>query len=49
MTITVDPGDTGCDLTLVHDGVPLEYAARAESGWRDLLERLGAIVHGTER
>ena len=32
--------DSGCELTLTHEGLRPEYAARTEAGWNQILERL---------
>jgi uncharacterized protein YndB with AHSA1/START domain len=38
--IDILPRDTGCELTLTHEGVLPEYADRTERGWTDILGRL---------
>jgi uncharacterized protein YndB with AHSA1/START domain len=47
-TVTIDivPAGTGCELTLVHEGVLPEWASQTEQGWRDLLARLEQAVGG---
>ena len=47
-TVTIDivPTGTGCELTLVHEGVLPEWASQTEQGWRDLLARLAQVVGG---
>jgi uncharacterized protein YndB with AHSA1/START domain len=47
-TVTIDivPAGTGCELTLVHEGVLPEWASQTEQGWRDLLARLERAVGG---
>ena len=40
VTIDIAPTETGCDLTLTHDGVLSEWASRTESGWAMLLDGL---------
>ena len=44
--IDVVPAGTGCELTLVHEGVLAEWASQTEQGWRDLLARLAQVVGG---
>jgi uncharacterized protein YndB with AHSA1/START domain len=36
--------DTGCELTLTHEGVLPEWAARTESGWTAILEGLASAL-----
>ncbi len=38
--IEIAPSGFGCELTLVHEGVLPEYAARTEEGWKGILEGL---------
>jgi uncharacterized protein YndB with AHSA1/START domain len=38
--IDIVPRDTGCELTLTHEGVLLEYADRTQAGWTEILRRL---------
>ncbi len=35
---------SGCDLTLVHEGVLPEWKNQTEQGWRDLLAGLGNVL-----
>lgn len=42
--IDIAPTDTGCALTLVHEGVLPEWVTQTEQGWRDLLARLAQVV-----
>ncbi len=44
VTIDIVSTETGCDLTLTHDGVLPEWASRTESGWTMLLEGLGRTI-----
>ena len=44
--IDIAPDGDGCELTLVHEDVLPEWAASTEQGWRDLLARLDALLHG---
>ena len=38
------PAGAGCELTLVHEGVFPEYAARTEEGWQGILEGLARAL-----
>lgn len=40
--IDIVPLDTGCELTLTHEGVLPEYAERTKAGWTEILGRLAA-------
>ncbi len=44
--IDIAAAGTGCELTLVHEGVLAEWASQTEQGWRDLLPRLAQVVGG---
>ncbi len=44
VTIDIASTETGCDLTLTHDGVLPEWASRGESGWTMILEGLGRTM-----
>jgi uncharacterized protein YndB with AHSA1/START domain len=44
VTIEIAPTGTGCELTLVHEGVLPEWASQTEQGWRELLARLEQVV-----
>ena len=44
VTIEIVPLDTGCELTLTHDGVLQDYVERTESGWTKILEGLAIAV-----
>lgn len=44
VTVEIEPPDTGCELTLTHQGVLPEYESRTESGWVAILEGLAAVV-----
>ena len=46
VTIEIRPVGTGCELTLTHEGVPAEYAARTSHGWATILDGLAAVVAG---
>jgi uncharacterized protein YndB with AHSA1/START domain len=43
VTIEIVPLDSGCELTLTHEGVPPEYAERGVEGWSTILAGLAAI------
>lgn len=45
VTIDIVPLDTGCELTLTHEGVLPDYADRTESGWTKILEGLVTAVN----
>jgi uncharacterized protein YndB with AHSA1/START domain len=38
--IDIVPRESGCELTLTHEGVLPDYASRTKSGWRDILAHL---------
>ena len=40
--IDIVPRETGCELTLTHEGVLAEYAGRTKGGWTEILGRLAA-------
>jgi uncharacterized protein YndB with AHSA1/START domain len=44
VTVDIVPLDTGCELTLTHEGVLPDYAARTESGWGKILDALAATL-----
>jgi uncharacterized protein YndB with AHSA1/START domain len=44
ITITLTDADGGTELVAVHDGLPSELAADNETGWRESLTRLAALV-----
>lgn len=44
VTIDIVPSETGCDLTLTHEGVLSEYANRTETGWNGILDGLAATL-----
>src|SRR3979490_1258790 len=37
--IDIVPRETGCELTLTHEGVLPEYAERTQGGWTEILKR----------
>jgi len=38
--VDIVPRETGCELTLTHEGVLPEYADRTQGGWTEVLGRL---------
>lgn len=44
VAIDITPTETGCDLTLTHDGVLPEWASQTESGWTMILEGLERTI-----
>jgi len=44
VAIDIAPTETGCELTLTHDGVLPEWASRTESGWTMILDGLGRTL-----
>ena len=42
VSIDIAPRDSGCELTLTHEGVLPEYADRTKAGWTEILGRLAA-------
>ena len=44
VVVTVTPGQDGCEMALEHTGVPVEWRPQTEQGWRELLERLEALL-----
>jgi uncharacterized protein YndB with AHSA1/START domain len=41
VSIEIAPLDKGCELTLIQERVPAEWAARTQEGWRMILDSLG--------
>jgi uncharacterized protein YndB with AHSA1/START domain len=46
VTIEIRPIGAGCELTLIHEGVPTDYVARTRHGWAMILDGLAAVVAG---
>jgi uncharacterized protein (TIGR03086 family) len=44
VTVTIEPIDTGCRVTLVHEGLDAEQAARHGAGWTHFFERLDRLT-----
>jgi uncharacterized protein YndB with AHSA1/START domain len=40
--VDIVPRESGCELTLTHEGVLPEYADRTQTGWTEILGRLAA-------
>jgi len=46
VTIDIAPLESGCELTLVHEGVLPEWAERTRGGWGMILEALARSLGG---
>jgi uncharacterized protein YndB with AHSA1/START domain len=44
VAIDIVPAGTGCELTLVHEGVLPEHGAQTQSGWKTILDALAASL-----
>jgi uncharacterized protein YndB with AHSA1/START domain len=44
VAIDIVPLETGCELTLTHEGVYADYGSRTEAGWTKILEGLAATL-----
>ena len=44
VAIDIAPIETGCELTLTHEGVPDEYADRTEKGWTTIVEGIASTL-----
>jgi uncharacterized protein YndB with AHSA1/START domain len=42
VSVDIVPRDTGCELTLTHEGVLPDYVERTSAGWTEILGRLAA-------
>jgi len=49
VSIDIVPARTGCELTLVHEGVLPEYETRVQSGWSEIVSGLTASLATTAR
>ena len=49
VTVEIVPRVTGCELTLMHEGVPGEHIVRTESGWTTMLKGLDAFLNAHAR
>jgi uncharacterized protein YndB with AHSA1/START domain len=46
VTLDIAAKGTACELTLTHDGVLREFAAKTQEGWTNILETLDAYFAG---
>lgn len=46
VTVDLAPDGLGCAVTLSHAGVPPEWAAQTEQGWKGILDALAAVLEG---
>lgn len=46
VTIEIRPGSSGCELTLINEGVPPDYAQRNHEGWSRILGGLLSAFDG---
>jgi uncharacterized protein YndB with AHSA1/START domain len=44
VAIDIAPAGSGCELTLVHEGVLPEYRVATEHGWTGILDMLGVSL-----
>lgn len=44
VAIDIVPSGSGCDLTLVHEGVLPQYQEQTQSGWKAILDALAATL-----
>ena len=44
VSVEIAPVETGCELILVHEGVPPEQASRVEGRWTGMLYGLGTLL-----
>ena len=49
VAIDIAPAGSGCELTLVHEGVLLEYEAQTQRGWKMILDALAASLASAAR
>jgi hypothetical protein len=40
VTVEISPKGKGCELTLIHEGVPPEAKQRSSDGWHKILDQL---------
>ncbi|WP_224249497.1 SRPBCC family protein [Hyalangium gracile] len=48
VTVEIVPRGTGCELTLVHEGVLTDYVSQTEAGWGKILGGLEATLSGMD-
>ena len=46
ISIDIASAGSGCELSLVHEGVYAEYAGRTEEGWNGILDGLSSVIAG---
>ena len=44
VSVDIVPLESGCQLTLTHEGVLPDYVSRTESGWRTILDALAETL-----
>lgn len=44
VAIDIAPVEGGCELTLTHEGVLVEFADKSPEGWRMIFDRLAALL-----
>jgi uncharacterized protein YndB with AHSA1/START domain len=44
VTIEIVPGDSGCELTLTHEGVLQEYKDKVQDGWTMIVSSLADVT-----
>lgn len=44
VSLAIFPSESGCELTLTHEGVLPEYAERTEAGWSAILDGLTKVL-----
>jgi uncharacterized protein YndB with AHSA1/START domain len=49
VAIDIVPAGSGCELTLVHEGVLPEYEAQTQSGWKMILDALATNLASAAR
>jgi len=49
VAIDIVPAGSGCELTLVHEGVLPEYEAQTQDGWKTILNGLAASLAAATR
>lgn len=44
VSLAIFPSESGCELTLTHEGVLPEYADRTQAGWNGILDGLAKVL-----
>jgi uncharacterized protein YndB with AHSA1/START domain len=44
VTVVIAPRGAGCELTLTHEGLPLEFVGKVNGGWNTCFDNLGAVT-----